>query len=67
MSELIDTTTNKSESKASPEALEDKAKPSHKASEVYDCCICQVSSVATPDRPIGVVALLQSTSGNFGK
>jgi hypothetical protein len=31
--------------------------------EIYDCCICRLSSKATPERPIGVVTLLQSTSG----
>lgn len=34
-------------------------------SNIYDCCICRLSSAATPDRPIGVVTLLQSTSGKF--
>ena len=27
--------------------------------EIYDCCICRLSTKATPDRPIGVVTLLQ--------
>jgi hypothetical protein len=27
--------------------------------EMYDCCICRLSTKATPDRPIGVVTLLQ--------
>lgn len=31
--------------------------------EIYDCCICRLSSVSTLDRPIGIVALVQSTSG----
>ncbi len=31
--------------------------------QIYDCCICRQSSKATSERPIGLVALLQSTSG----
>lgn len=36
-----------------------------KPDEIYDCCICRLSSVSTPERPIGMVALIQPTSGNF--
>jgi hypothetical protein len=35
---------------------------STKIDEIYDCCICRQSSVATLERPIGMVALIQSTS-----
>jgi hypothetical protein len=31
--------------------------------EIYDCCICRFSSKATVERPIGVVAFIQSTNG----
>lgn len=34
--------------------------------DIYDCCICRLSSVTTPERPIGMVALIQSTSGITG-
>ena len=33
--------------------------------EIYDCCICRLSTKATPDRPIGVVTLLQVTYSFF--
>lgn len=31
--------------------------------KLYDCCICQVTGPATNERPIGIVTLLQPTSG----
>jgi hypothetical protein len=34
-----------------------------KIDEIYDCCICRTSSIATTERPIGIVALIQPTSG----
>lgn len=32
------------------------------ADEVYDCCICRISSQDMPDKPMGVMALVQVTS-----
>ena len=33
--------------------------------QTYDCCICNQSSPSTAERPIGLVTLLQTTSGTF--
>ena len=50
-------------------STQDTTEPMQEATEpeeVYDCCICRLSSPSTPERPIGVVTLLQPTSGtNF--
>jgi hypothetical protein len=47
---------------SSQEAVEPMQEPTE-PEEVYDCCICRLSSPSTPERPIGVVTLLQPTSG----
>ena len=36
-----------------------------KDEEMYDCCICRISSRATEERPIGAIALIQSTNSKY--
>lgn len=40
----------------------DKEKKNY-VTKTYDCCICRLSSSESKDRPLGLVALLQPTSG----
>jgi hypothetical protein len=44
--------------------INDSKKTNH-VTKTYDCCICRLSSNESKDRPIGVVALLQPTSGTL--
>ena len=59
MSTLLDQQQHKKDSNTTNGVSNLKLAEEYKT---YDCCICRSASACTPDRPIGVVALLQSTS-----
>lgn len=62
-------TVEMSEIKSNPkvEELSVDKKTNLADDESIDCCICQLSASSTPERPLGVVALLQATNSNFLK
>ena len=47
------------------EAGRDKGAASAAEKQMYDCVICNQATPSTDDRPLGLVALLQPTSGQY--
>ena len=52
-----------SESQTEGKDGQEKGAPSTVKKQTYDCVICNQSTASTDDRPLGLVALLQPTSG----
>ena len=45
--------------------IEPEQESSINVEKTYDCCICKISSIATLDRPIGIISLVKKINSKY--